>query len=157
MKIEIGQEAPAFALKGIQGKEPVSLVDFRGQSNVVLFFFPLAFTSVCTTEICSFRDDVRQYQDLSAKVLGISVDSPFVLAAWAKANDYPFDLLSDFNREVSPLYDSLYDELMGLKGVSKRSAFVIDKEGKVRFAEICDTPKDLPSFEKIRATLAELN
>ena len=157
MSIEVGQEAPDFALKGILDTRPVALSQFREQSNVVLFFFPLAFSSVCTDEFCSLRDDVSQYDGLDAKVLGISVDSPFALAAWAKEFDYPFDLLSDFNREVSPLYDSLYEELMGFKGVSKRSAFVIDKAGKIRYAEVCPTPRDLPNFDKIRATLARLS
>ncbi|MCH9646903.1 MAG: redoxin domain-containing protein [Deltaproteobacteria bacterium] len=157
MSIEIGQDAPDFALKGILDTKAVELSHFRGKSNVVLFFFPLAFSSVCTDEFCSLRDDVSQYDGFDAKVLGISVDSPFALAAWAKEFDYPFDLLSDFNRQVSPQYDSLYEELMGFKGVSKRSAFVIDKAGKIRYAEVCPSPGDLPSFDKIRATLATLS
>ena len=157
MAIEIGQVAPGFTLKGIQGDEPVTLASYRGQSSVVLLFFPLAFTPVCTNELCSMTDDYSQYRDLGAEVLGISVDSPFSLAAFAEKENIGINLLSDFNREASQAFDVLYEDLLGLNGVSKRAAFVIDQQGVVQYAEICPTPRDLPDFEAIRGTLEGLN
>ena len=156
MAIEIGQKAPDFTLKGTQGSEPVTLASYRGQSNVVLLFFPLAFTPVCTTELCSMTDDYARYRDLGAEVLGISVDSPFSLAAFAAKENIGVNLLSDFNREASRAFDVLYEDLLGLKGVAKRAAFVIDQEGVVQYAETCPTPRDLPNFEGIRGTLETL-
>ncbi|MCB1057115.1 MAG: redoxin domain-containing protein [Acidobacteria bacterium] len=156
MPLAVGDRAPEFTLKGHQSSDPVSLSDFRDKENVLLLFFPLAFSSVCTSELCSLRDHHTDYRKLDARILGISVDSPFTLAAWAQAEGFPFDLLSDFNREVSPRYDSLYDDLMGLRGVSKRSAFVIDKDGIVRYAEVCPSAGQLPDFEAIRNTLKTL-
>lgn len=156
MAIELGQTAPDFTLKGTHSDQPVSLSQFRDESNVVLLFFPLAFSPVCTDELCSMREDHSRYEELDAQVLGISVDSPFALKAWHEQEDFPFPLLSDFNREVAPRYDALYEDLLGLKGVAKRAAFVIDKKGKVRYAEVCPTPKDLPNFEAIRSALSSL-
>lgn len=156
MALAVGDRAPEFTLKGTAGEEPVALSSFAGEKNVVLLFFPLAWTSVCSTEMCSIRDNYSQYQSLDAEVLGISVDSPFALAAWAKEEGFEFPLLSDFNREAATAYDALYEDLMGLKGVAKRAAFVIDKESVVRYAEVCASPGDLPSFEKIQEALKGL-
>jgi peroxiredoxin len=125
MNIEIGSKAPDFTLFD-SDKNKVSLSDFTGQ-NVLLLFFPAAFTGVCTTELCSVRDNMAQYASLHAKVLGISVDSIFTLAKFKEEQGYNFPLLSDFNKEVSTAYGSIYETFVfDMKGVSRRSAFVID-------------------------------
>ena len=156
MSVEIGAAAPDFTLRGTQSDDPVSLSSFRGEKNVVLLFFPLAWTSVCTREMCGIRDSYTRYAELNAEVLGLSVDSPFALKAWAKHEGFDFPLLSDFNREASTSFGALYEDLLGLKGVSKRAAFVIDKEGVVRHAEVLDKASDLPDFDAIQTVLADL-
>ena len=156
MAIRVGEPAPDFALRGSQGNDPVSLSSFRGDKNVVLLFFPLAWTSVCTKEMCSIRDSYAEYGKLNAQVLGISVDSAFALKAWAKEEGFTFPLLSDFNKDVSASYGALYDDLMGLKGVSKRAAFVIDRAGVVRYAEVLAKASDLPDFDAIKHVLADI-
>ena len=137
MKIEIGQPAPDFTLYD-SAKNKVTLSDQRGQ-NVLLLFFPLAFTSTCTAELCSVRDNISFYNNVNAKVFGISVDSLHTLAKYKADQNLNFTLLSDFNKDVSMLYGSIY-EMFGynMKGVSKRSAFVIDKDGIVRYAEVLE-------------------
>ena len=157
MSIRVGEPAPEFALRGTQSDDPVRLSSFKGEKNVVLLFFPLAWTSVCTKEMCSIRDSYSEYGKLNAQVLGISVDSPFALKAWAKEEGFPFPLLSDFNRETSSSYGALYENLMGLKGVSKRAAFVIDRAGILRHAQVLDKASDLPDFGAVRTVLAELS
>lgn len=157
MTIEVGHKAPEFSLPHIPGQDPVKLSHYQGRKNVVLLFFPLAWSSVCTKELCTLRDDYSRYADLDAEVLGISVDSPFALQAWSKEQGFQFPLLSDFNREVSRKYDVLYDELLGLRGVSKRAAFVIDKKGEVRYAEVCPSAGDLPNLEAIREAVMGLS
>ncbi len=156
MAISIGSKAPDFSLVA-DNKETVNLSDYRGK-NVVVLFFPLAFTGVCTTELCTMRDDIANYANMNAEIVGVSVDSPFVLEQYKAAQNLNFPLLSDFNKDASKAYDSLYDEFpaFGMKGVSKRSAFVIDKEGVVRYEEICASPGDLPNFEAIKETLSEI-
>lgn len=153
MPIREGDRAPDFSLKGTAGDQPIELAQYRGDKNVVLLFFPLAWTSVCTSEMCSIRDSYARYREIDAEVLGISVDSPFALAAWAKEEGFAFPLLSDFNRAAARSYDVLYEDLMGLKGVAKRAAFVVDREGIVRYAEVCPTPAQLPDFGKIQQAL----
>jgi glutaredoxin-dependent peroxiredoxin len=155
MKIERGQKAPDFTLYDSEKKQ-VTLSGLKGQ-NVLLLFFPLAFTSVCTKELCSVRDDLDWYNNVHAKVLGISVDSLQTLARYKQDQQLNFTLLSDFNKEVSAAYGSIY-EIFGynMKGVSKRSAFVIDKEGVVRYAEVLDNASEVPDFEAIRQILADL-
>lgn len=156
MSIQIGQQAPAFTLHNTD-KQPVSLADFSGK-NVVLLFFPAAFTGVCTAELCAMRDDIATYQGLDAQVLALSVDLPFTLGKFREEQNLNFPLLSDFNKETSTAYGTLYEEwILGLKGVSKRSAFVIDKEGVIRYAEVLESAGDLPDFEKVRSILAGLN
>ncbi len=155
MAAEVGQPAPDFTLKGTGSEEPVSLSDFRGH-NVVLLFFPFAFTPVCSTELCWMRDSVDELRGFDGQVLAISADSPFVLEEWAAKEGFGFPLLSDFNREVAPLYDSLYERLGPFVGVPKRAAFVVDKEGVVRHREICASPGDLPDFGAIQSALREL-
>jgi len=155
MSLQVGDPAPDFKLPGTE-VDPVSLSAFRGEKNVVVLFFPLAWTGVCTNEMCSIRDSHSKYEELDAQVLGISVDSPFALKAWSKEQGFNFPLLSDFNREAARDYDALYDELMGFKGVAKRAAFVIDKEGIVRYAEVLEKASDLPNFEAIQESLSSL-
>jgi len=157
MPVEVGQQAPDFTLYNTEQKE-ISLKDLTSKSNVVLLFFPLAFTGVCTQELCSARDDISKYQKLNATILAISVDSIFTLGKFREEQKLPFDLLSDFNKDISLKYDSLYDEfpLFGLKGVTKRSAFVIDKQGKIQYAEILADPGKVPDFTKIKETLEKV-
>lgn len=156
MSVTAGDKAPAFTLYS-DTKEAVSLKDYQGQ-NVVLLFFPLAFTGVCTQEMCTMRDSLADYNGLNAEVLAVSVDSPFTLEKFKQEEDLNFPLLSDFNREVSRQYGSLYEDfVLGMRGVSKRSAFVIDGEGVVRYAEVLESAGDLPNFVKIKETLQGLN
>lgn len=153
----LGKPAPSFTLFDTD-KKAVSLSDFKGQ-NVVVLFFPLAFTGVCTTELCSIRDNIGTYNNANAQVLGISVDSIFTLGKFKEEQKLNFPLLSDFNKNASKSFDVLYEVFPAfeMQGVSKRSAFVIDKEGVVQYEEVCPTPGDLPNFEAIQTTLNSLN
>lgn len=156
MSVTIGQSAPNFTLVDTNKKE-TSLSNFKGQ-NVVLAFFPLAFTGVCTTELCSLRDNISKYDNLNAKVLGISVDSPFTLEKFKNEQNLNFELLSDFNKTTASAYGSLYDNfLLGMQGVAKRSVFVIDKEGVVRHSEIMEDAHDIPNFDKVQEVLKTLS
>jgi peroxiredoxin len=156
MTLKIGDNAPEFALMDSDKKE-VKLSDYKGK-NVVLLFFPLAFTGVCTEELCSMRDNIADYNNLNADVLAVSVDSLFTLDKFKKEQNYNFPLLSDFNKEVSTTYGSLYETfVLGMKGVSKRSAFVIDKDGVIQYAEVLEDAGKKPDFEAIQATLQKLN
>lgn len=155
MTLEIGSDAPNFTLKTktAEGLKEITLADYRDNSSVVLLFFPFAFTSVCMAEACSVRDDLSEYKELNAQVLGISVDSPFAQEAMAQKEGLNFPLLSDFNKTVSRDYGVLYEDFIGFNGVSKRSAFVISKEGKVSFSWSSDDPKQLPDFTEIKNSL----
>lgn len=156
MALQKGDQAPTFTLRNSDTKE-VSLEDYAGK-NVVLLFFPLAFTSVCTAELCSMRDDIATYSELDAEVLGISVDSLFTLQKFKESEKLNFQLLSDFNKEVSQSYDAYYDDfVLDMKGVSKRSAFVIDGNGVIQYAEVLDNAGELPNFAAVKETLAGLN
>jgi len=156
MAVTVGEKAPNFKLFN-SDKEEVSLKDYKGK-NVVVLFFPLAFTGVCTTELCNTRDDIATYDKLDTQVVAISVDSLFTLDKFKTEQGLNFPLLSDFNKRVSKKYDSLYkDFVLGMKGVSKRSAFVIDKKGIIRYAEVLESAGDLPNFAAIKETLATLN
>lgn len=156
MQIEIGQKAPDFTLYD-SDKNKVTLSALRGH-NILLLFYPQAFTGVCTKELCGVRDNIALYNNVNAKVLGISVDSVFTLKKFKEEQQFNFSLLSDFNKEASTLYDSIYlDWILDMKGVSKRSAFVIDKEGIVRYAEVLENAGEVPNFEKIQEVLAQLN
>lgn len=155
MSIELGSAAPSFTLKA-SDKSDVSLSDYAGK-NVVVLFFPLAFTGVCTTELCSVRDSKADYESLNAEVLAISVDSLFTLEKFKAEQGYNFPLLSDWNKDVSASYGALYDEfVLGMRGVSKRSAFVVDKEGKIRYAEVLENAGELPNFAAINETLKQI-
>ena len=159
MPLKIGDTAPDFTLKNQDGQD-VSLRNFRDK-NVVLLFFPFANSSTCTTEMKVIRDNIKKFENLNSEVIGISVDSHYALKMWSEKNNFNFNLLSDFNKEVSPKYDSLYDVFAPGKydynGVSKRSAFVIDKEGKIQHMEICATPGHQPNYEEIEEILEKLN
>ncbi|HMI62137.1 MAG TPA: peroxiredoxin [Puia sp.] len=154
--IQIGQKAPEFSLYDSE-KQKLNLGDYKGK-NVLLLFFPQAFTGTCTKELCSTRDNIALYNQANAQVFAISVDSVFTLGKYKEEQHLNFPLLSDFNKEVSAAYGSLYDNFVfDMKGVSKRSAFVIDKEGIVRYAEVLESAGDLPDFTAIQKTLSELN
>lgn len=153
MSITVGQQAPDFSLFNTEKKE-VKLSDFLGK-KVIIHFFPQAFTGNCTTQLCTMRDNLNYYTNLNAVVLGISVDSVFTLGKFKEVENYNFDLLSDFNKEVSRSYGALYEDwILNMKGVSKRSAFVIDETGKVIHAEVLESAGDLPDFNKIEAAVA---
>jgi glutaredoxin-dependent peroxiredoxin len=155
MNIEIGTAAPNFTLYD-SDKNKVSLAEQKGK-NIVLLFFPQAFTGVCTKELCSIRDNIAQYNNTNAVVYGISVDSVFTLAKFKEEQGYNFALLSDFNKEVSASYRALYDNFVfDMKGVSKRSAFVIDKQGVIQYTEVLEDAGQVPNFEAIQQTLATL-
>ncbi|MBN8679979.1 MAG: redoxin domain-containing protein [Chitinophagales bacterium] len=150
--LQPGDKAPDFALRA-SDKSLVKLSEQKGK-NVLLLFFPFAFTGVCTKELCMMRDSLAEYERLDAQIFAISVDSPYTLAKWREEQGFNFPLLSDFNKTVSKKYDSLYKEFgLGLKGVSKRSAFVVDKKGVIQYAEVLENAGELPNFEAINQTL----
>ena len=156
MSIQIGQQAPDFSLRDNQ-KNKVTLSEQKGK-NVVLLFFPVAFTSTCTKELCSVRDNIVFYNNTNAQVYGISVDALFSLDKFKEEQQLNFPLLSDFNKEASRAYECIYEDWYNdMKGVSKRSAFVIDKEGIVRYAEVLENASDVPNFEAIQECLKGLN
>jgi len=156
MKIGIGDKAPDFTLYNSE-KNKISLSDYKGK-NVLLLFFPQAFTSVCTKELCGIRDNIALYDKMNAVVFGISVDSVFTLKKYKEEQGYNFELLSDFNKEVSASYDSIYQEwILEMKGVSKRSAYLIDKEGVIRYAEVLENASDVPDIAAIEKTLAAIS
>ena len=155
MKLIIGDAAPSFTLKDTELKD-VSLSDYKGKP-VVILFFPMAFTSVCTDELCYMRDNMGKYEKLDAQVLAISVDSPFTLKKFREENNLNFPVLSDFNKSVSTDFGAIYDEFVfGLKGVSKRAAFVIDKEGKIQYKEILENAGNLPNFETLDQEVSKI-
>lgn len=156
MNIKTGTIAPGFTLYS-SDKSKVSLNDFKDK-NVLLLFFPLAFTGTCTKELCGVRDNISMYNNSNAQVLAISVDSIYTLAKYKEEQHLNFPLLSDFNKDVSEIYGSLYPVFgFEMKGVSKRSAFVIDKEGIVQYAEVLENAGEIPDFSAIEKTLLEYN
>ncbi len=155
MALKIGDKAPLFQLYS-DAKEQVSLADYSGR-NLVLLFFPLAFTGTCTEELCTMRDALAEYNALDTSVVAISVDSVFTLERFKAAEGLNFPLLSDFNKEVSRQYGALYDTfVLGMEGVSKRAAFVLDTEGIVRYVEVLASAGDQPDYSAIKETLAGL-
>ena len=153
--IQVGQQAPDFTLYD-SDKQKVKLSDYKGK-NVLLLFFPQAFTGTCTKELCSTRDNIALYNSANAQVFGISVDSIFTLAKYKEDQKLNFPLLSDFNKNVSTEYGCLYDTFVfEMHGVSKRSAFIVDKNGVIRYAEVLETASDLPDFAAIQKILQEL-
>jgi len=157
MPIAVGSKAPDFTLKTktADGLKDVKLSDYAGKQVVVLFF-PLAYTGVCTQEMCDQTAGLGDYEKLGAAVVAISVDSPFAQEAWAKANAIKVTLLSDLNKTVTKAYDVVFPMLAGVGDTSARAAFVVGKDGVIKYAEQTPTPKDLPNFEKVKETLANL-
>lgn len=149
MTLQVGDQAPGFTLPA-RPRETISLRDFQGKQPVVLLFFPLAFSSVCTRELCTVADDYAAYRELGAQVLGISVDSPYVNQKFAEECRAEFPILSDFNKEVIDLYGVRREELGGLRGVANRAAFVIDASGEVVYRWVTDNPGDFPPLEEIK-------
>jgi glutaredoxin-dependent peroxiredoxin len=158
MALPIGTQAPTFTLKSktTEGLVDISLADNFGKSATVLLFFPAAFTSVCTTEMCDLSGGIQKYADLGAKVIAISVDTPFAQEAWAKKEGITVPLVSDLNKTVTLSYDVLFPNLADIGDTSARAAFVIDKTGTIVYSEQTPTPKDLPDFAKIEAALKAL-
>jgi peroxiredoxin len=156
MAIALGTKAPDFTLKTKRGEDlkDIKLSDNFGKKKTVLLFFPLAFTGVCTKELCEVSGGLSAYEKLDATVYALSVDSPFAQEAWADKEKISLILLSDLNKEVSKAYGTLLPDLIGLGSVSARAAFVIDKTGVIRYSEQTPTPLELPNFEKIKAALS---
>lgn len=156
MALAIGTLAPNFTLKTktADGLYDVKLSDHTAQGPVVLLFFPLAFTSACTQELCDVSNGLSAYADLGATVLGVSVDSPFAQEAWAKANQISVTLVSDLNKTVAQAYDVVFPNLADVGDTAARAAFVIGQDGVIKYAERTPTPKDLPNFAAIKAALA---
>jgi peroxiredoxin len=155
MALEVGQKAPEFGLYNTE-KNKVNLSDLKGK-KVLLLFFPQSFTGVCTSELCSVRDDIAKYENADAQVLAVSVDSVFTLNKFKQEQNLNFNLLSDFNKETATAYGAIYDNwILDMKGVAKRSAFVIDREGVIRYAEVLENPGDLPNFEAINQVLSDI-
>lgn len=159
MALPVGTKAPSFSLKSKRGDAvtEVTLAANLGQKNTLLLFFPLAFTGVCTNEMCEVSAGLNGYRDLNAEVVGISVDSPFAQAAWAEKDHITITLASDLNKTTAKAYDVLLPDLMGFGSAAARAAFVVDKNGVIQYSEQTPTPKDLPDFQAIKAKLAELN
>lgn len=155
MSATVGTKAPDFTLPN-QDREPVTLSDQIKHGALVLAFFPAAFSGTCTQELCTFRDSMGELNRLSARVLGISVDSFFALKAWADAEKLNFPLLSDFNKDVIRQYGVFNEDMIGLKGLAKRSVFVIDKTGTIRHREVLDDARLEPDYGKVRQALAAL-
>jgi peroxiredoxin len=159
MSLKIGDKALDFELFNYN-LEKTKLSDYIGKKNIVLLFFPLVNTSVCEKELCSFRDSLKQYEELDAQIFAISVDSPFALKLWNEKQKFNFPLLSDFNKEISKLYGAFYEVFapgkFDFKGVAKRSAFIIDKQGIIRYIEILENAGEEPNYEKIQEELKKL-
>jgi peroxiredoxin len=156
MPLATGSKAPDFTLKSktADGLKDIKLSDNFGQKQTVLLFFPLAFTSVCTQEMCDTTAGLGEYEKLGATVYAISVDSPFAQEAWANANKIKLTLLSDLNKTVAKAYDVIFPGLAGIGDTSARAAFVIGPDGVIKYSEQTATPKDLPNFAAVKAALA---
>ena len=154
MSIDVGSKAPDFTLPN-QDREPVTLSALRGRP-VVLAFFPAAFSSVCSKELCTFRDQLSALNRANAQIFGISVDTFFALKAFQEAQHFTFPLLSDFNKLVIPQYGVFNEDMIGLKGIAKRAVFVLDKEGVVRHREVLEDARNEPDYGKVLAALETL-
>jgi len=158
MPLKVGTKAPDFALKskGSAGVTEIKLSNNLGKKNTVILFFPLAFTGVCTSELCDVTAGLSQYSQLNAEVIGVSVDSPFAQEAWANKEKIGIPLASDLNKKTAEAYEVLLPDLGGFGATSARAAFVIDKDGVIQYSEQTPTPKDLPNFIAIKETLNKL-
>jgi glutaredoxin-dependent peroxiredoxin len=159
MAISVGSKAPDFNLKSKQasGLVDVKLSNNFGKKNTVVLFFPLAFTSVCTKEMCDLTAGLGDYEGLNASVIGISVDSPFTQEVWAKQEKIGITLVSDLNKTTAKAYDVIFPGLAGIGDTAARAAFVVDKQGVIQYAEQTATPKDLPNFEAVKEALSKLS
>ena len=155
MSVEVGAKAPDFTLHN-QDRQDVTLSEELKKGPVVLAFMPAAFSSVCTQEMCTFRDSATDLNKVNARVLGVTVDTFFALKAWADQQQLSFPLLSDFNKEVIRTYGVVNPDMIGLKDIAKRSVFVIDRNGVVRHREVLDDARNEPNYEKVNQTLASL-
>ncbi len=155
MALSVGSKAPSFTLKS-KNASGLNDVSLAAGKNTVLLFFPLAFTGVCTQELCDITAGLSSYSDLNADVIGISVDSPFAQEAWVQKEKIGITLVSDLNKETTKAYDVLFPGLAGIGDTSARAAFVIDKDGTIQYAEQTATPKDLPNFDAVKGALAKL-
>ena len=163
MPLAVGTKAPDFTLstKTAEGPKHVKLSDNFGKRNTLLLFFPMAFTGTCTAEMCEVSSGLSAYSNMNAAVYGISGDNPFAQEAWAQKEKITVPLLSDYEHKVAKAYDAMYDSFLpqlnlGMAGVAKRAAFIIDKNGVIQYAESNDDAKQLPNFDKIKAKLAEV-
>ena len=163
MPLAVGSKAPDFTLptKTAEGPKQIKLSDNFGKKNTLLLFFPMAYTGTCTTEMCNMSKELPNYSELNAAVYGISGDNPFAQEAWAQKEKITVPLLSDYEHKVAKAYDVAYDSFLpqmnlGMAGVAKRSAFIIDKNGVIQYAESREDARELPNFDKIKAKLAEL-
>jgi peroxiredoxin len=163
MPLAVGTKAPDFTLstKTADGPKQIKLSDNFGKGNTLLLFFPMAFTGTCTTEMCDVSSGLSAYTNMNAAVYGISGDNPFAQEAWAQKEKITVPLLSDYEHKVAKTYEVIYDSFLsqlnlGMAGVAKRAAFIIDKNGVIQYAESNDDAKQLPNFDKIKAKLAEL-
>jgi peroxiredoxin len=163
MPLAVGTKAPDFTLstKAAGGPKQIKLGDNFGKKNTLLLFFPMAFTGTCTTEMCSLTKELPNYSNMNTVVYGISGDNPFAQEAWAQKEKIDVTLLSDYEHKVTKDYGVVYDSFLpqlnlGMAGVPKRSAFIIDKNGVIQYAESNDDAKQLPNFDRIKAKLAEL-
>jgi peroxiredoxin len=155
MALKVGDKAPNFKLYNTE-KQEVSLKNYKGKPLVILFF-PQSFTGVCTKELCSTRDDIAYYQNIGADVVAVSVDSVFTQAKFKEEQKLNFPLLSDFNKKMSKAYGAIYNDwILGMKGVSKRSAFVVDGKGIIQYAEVLESAGDLPNFDAVKSKLKEI-
>ena len=154
MKIEVGKPAPDFSLFDTD-KKKISLGDFKDK-NILLLFFPQAFTSTCTKELCAVRDDISRYSNVNAQVIGISVDSVYSLAKYKEEQQLNFTLASDFNKEVTEAFGISYEMSYGMKGAARRSAFIVDEHGIIQYAEVVEKSGELPDFAEIQAILEKM-
>ena len=164
MALSVGSKAPDFTVPtlGASGPELFKLSEQIGKNNLVLLFVPMAFTGVCTKELCEISGGINAYQTLNATVVAVSGDNPFAQKAWAEKENITIQLLSDYDHKVATAYGIAYDSFLPAKnlimgGVAKRSAFVIDKQGVIQYAEVLESPGDVPNFEAVQAKLKELS
>jgi glutaredoxin-dependent peroxiredoxin len=155
MAAEVGSKAPEFSL--VNGdRQGVTLSSQIGSGNIVLAFFPGAFSGTCTKEMCTFRDSMSELNGLNAKVFGISTDTFFTLKAWGDEQHLGFPLLSDYNKEAIAAYGVINPDMIGLKNIAKRAVFVIDRGGVIRYREVLDDARNEPDYHKLRKALSEL-
>lgn len=155
MAVAAGSKAPDFTLVN-QDRENVTLSQELSKGNVVLAFFPGAFSGTCTKEMCNFRDTMGNFKNVNAKVLGVCTDTFFTLKAWDDQQKLGFPLLSDYNKEVINAYGVVNPDMIGLKNIAKRAVFVIDKGGVVRYSEVLEDARNEPDYAKLTEALGHV-